>query len=78
MKGQARDPKCPRCRINDYGRTPRKDGIEHTPTEPHPSDSQIAEWVIDSICDATDGCRVEPDGYCLDGHPSWLIVLKLV
>lgn len=25
------------------------------------------------ICEATDGCRVEPDGYCQHGCPSWLI-----
>jgi hypothetical protein len=39
---------------------------------------QIQAWVMDSVCDATDGCQVEPDGYCPDGHPSWLLVLGLV
>jgi len=77
-RGQARDPKRQRCAISDYGRKPRPDGIQHTPTEPQPSMAQVEAWVFDSVCEATDGCAVEPDGYCPDGHPSWLLVLKLV
>jgi hypothetical protein len=76
--GNARDPKCPRCRLNDFGRKPRKDGIQHLPTDPEPSMRQLQAWVMDSVCEATDGCQVEPDGHCLDGHPSWLIVFRLV
>lgn len=78
MKGQARDPECPRCRLGDFGRKPRQDGIAHKPTAARPSMAQVQEWVMDSVCDATDGCRVEPDGHCPDGHPSWLLVLGLV
>lgn len=78
MSGQARDPECLRCRAGDSGRKPRPDGLKHTPTEPRPSMDQIQAWVMDSVCDATDGCQVEPDGYCPDGHPSWLLVLGLV
>ncbi len=48
------------------------------PTEPAPGDEQIEEWVMDSVCDATDGCQVEPDGTCPHGHPSWLLRLGLV
>ena len=40
--------------------------------------AQIEAWVFDSVCEATDGCSVEPDGYCQDGHPSWLRVLGLM
>lgn len=78
IPGQAKDPGCLRCRIGDHGRKKRTDGIKHTPTEPEPSEAQIERWVLDSVCDATDGCQVEPDGYCPDGHPSWLLVLGLV
>lgn len=48
------------------------------PTEPEPSESQLEEWVYDSVCDATDGCAVEPDGTCPHGHPSWLLRLGLI
>lgn len=77
-RGQTRDPKCPRCALNDFGRKPRPDGIEHKPTDREPSMAQIEAWVFDSVCEATDGCSVEPDGYCQDGHPSWLRVLGLM
>ena len=48
------------------------------PTDPHPSDEQIEEWVMDDVCEATDGCTVEPDGTCPHGHVSWLIYLGLM
>jgi len=48
------------------------------PTEPEPSEEQLQEWVLDSICEATDGCTVEPDGTCEHGHVSWLIYLGLM
>jgi hypothetical protein len=32
----------------------------------------------DSACEATDGCWVEPDGYCEHGCPSWLLKLGLI
>jgi len=48
------------------------------PTQPAPSEEQIEEWVYDSICEATDGCDIEPDGICPHGHPSWLLRLGLV
>lgn len=48
------------------------------PTEPEPDAEQIEAWVYDSVCDATDGCTVEPDGICEHGHPSWLIRLGFV
>jgi hypothetical protein len=48
------------------------------PTEPEPSEEQLEEWTYDSICDATDGCSVEPDGVCEHGHPSWLLKMELI
>jgi hypothetical protein len=32
----------------------------------------------DGGCEATDGCFVEPDGYCEHQQPSWLLVLGLI
>ena len=34
--------------------------------------------IIDCVCPAADGCRVEPDGQCMHGWPSKLIALGLV
>ena len=48
------------------------------PTEPTPDDEQLEFWVYDSVCEATDGCRIEPDGVCQHGHPSWLRYLGLI
>jgi hypothetical protein len=48
------------------------------PTTPEPDEDQLAEWVYDSVCEATDGCTVEPDGTCEHGHPSWLLRLGLI
>lgn len=49
-----------------------------TPTTDEPDEDQIEEWVMDSVCDATDGCTVEPDGTCPHGHVSWLMYLGLI
>ena len=48
------------------------------PTEEEPDIEQLEEWTCDSICEATDGCIVEPDGVCEHGHPSWLLKLGFV
>lgn len=48
------------------------------PTEPEPSEEELDHFVFDSVCDATDGCTVEPDGICEHGHPSWLLHLGLI
>ena len=32
----------------------------------------------DGGCEATDGCFVEPDGYCEHHQPSWLLALGLI
>lgn len=48
------------------------------PTEPEPTEEDLMEWMFDSVCDATDGCRVEPDGVCPHGHPSWLKYLGFI
>jgi len=32
----------------------------------------------DSGCETTDGYFVEPDGYCEQGQPSWLLAVGLI
>jgi len=46
---------------------------EHVPTV-----EEVMDWLADGGCEATDGCRVEPDGVCPHGKPSWLIVWGLI
>lgn len=48
------------------------------PTESEPAFELLEEWTFDGVCDATDGCRVEPDGTCEHGHPSWLLYLGYI
>ena len=40
-----------------------------------PSIDQIEEWTFDGVAEATDSCRIEPDGVCEHGHKSWLLIL---
>ena len=48
------------------------------PTEPEPTMDQLEWGTFDSGVEATDGCLVEPDGWCEHGHPSWLLKLGFV
>jgi hypothetical protein len=48
------------------------------PTAEGPDEDQLEAWLMDDVCDATDGCAVEIDGTCPHGHPSWLVRLGLV
>ena len=43
-----------------------------------PSIRTMEKWMYDGVAKATDGCRVEPDGYCPHGKPSWLIQLGVI
>lgn len=47
------------------------------PTVEEPSEDDLEAWMIDDVCEASDGCLVEPDGVCPHGHPSWLLRLGL-
>ena len=38
----------------------------------------FADWTIDSVCEALDGSRIEPDGWTYDGCPSWLLAVNLI
>ena len=49
------------------------------PTTDVPDMDTLGEWTWDyGLCEATDGCPVEPDGTCQHGHPSWLLRLGLI
>lgn len=48
------------------------------PTVPEPSMEQLEYWVFDGVAEATDGCTVEPDGWCQHGHVSWLDHLGMI
>lgn len=53
---------------------------DESPPEPPDLDT-LMQWMIeDGGCEAAcpHGCRVEPDGTCPHGHPSWLIVMGLI
>lgn len=43
-----------------------------------PSITKVERWMDDGVAEATDGCRVEPDGTCPHGKPSWLIELGYI
>ena len=43
-----------------------------------PSLATMEKWMENGVAKATDGCRVEPDGHCPHGHPSWLLQLGLI
>lgn len=49
-----------------------------TPTTDYPDMDDLQEWVFDGVCEATDGCIVEPDGVCEHGHVSWLLYIGLI
>ena len=42
-----------------------------------PAFETVRAWQFDGVCDALDDCRVEPDGHCPHGFPSWLLALGL-
>lgn len=43
-----------------------------------PDEDQLEEWLDEGVCEALDGCMVEPDGHCPHGSPSWLLHLGLI
>ena len=40
-----------------------------------PDIETLMQWEMDGVCEALDGCLVEPDGTCPHGFPSWLVYL---
>jgi len=63
-------------RGQEHRLTPRK-MLERLRTA-QPTGRQLRTWLDEGGCEATDGCWVEPDGYCEHGCPSWMIVLGLI
>jgi hypothetical protein len=57
---------------------PAGNGQYPEPTVDTPSMGEAEYWVMDGVCEATDGCTVEPDGVCPHGHPSWLIAMGVI
>ena len=56
----------------------RKRGERHKAVTPAHNMETLASWTFDeAMPEATDGCIVEPDGYCEHGHASWLLRLGL-
>lgn len=50
-----------------------------TPKPPRvPSLKTLEKWMDTGVAKATDGCRVEPDGTCPHGKPSWLLRLGMI
>ena len=43
-----------------------------------PSVKTMEKWDENGYCKAVDGCRVEPDGICSHGYPSWLMAMGLI
>lgn len=43
-----------------------------------PTYRTLSRWLSEGVAKATDGCRVEPDGVCPHGCPSWLVELNLI
>lgn len=48
------------------------------PTVDTPIMEELEEMMFDDVVEATDGCQVEPDGWCEHGHVSWLVYLGFV
>ena len=48
------------------------------PTTDVPDVEMIFDMLDEGVCEATDGCEVEPDGVCQHGHPSWLLADGLI
>lgn len=43
-----------------------------------PTVKTMMRWMSDGVAKAVDGCRVEPDGTCQHGSPSWLLKLGII
>ena len=43
-----------------------------------PTQKELEEWLMDGVCEALDGCRVEPDGVCPHGFKSWMLMAGVI
>ena len=46
--------------------------------QPEPMLQDLEAWSFEGICEAVDGCIVEPDGLCPHGLESWLLHLGMI
>lgn len=53
-------------------------GTDEEHASPYQSKEAWEYIVCDVMCEAVDGCTVEPDAKCLHGYPSWLLVAGLI
>lgn len=53
-------------------------GLEPAKGIHQPSLETMERWAMDGVAEATDGCRVEPDGRCPHGFFSWLILAGII
>ena len=53
-------------------------GLKAEKIKKPPSVKTLEKWMNDGVAKATDGCKVEPDGCCPHGKPSWLIAMHLI
>ena len=62
--------------VRDHDTVPEP--IKAARTVRPPSVATMTRWLNDGVAKATDGCQVEPDGYCEHGKPSWIIKMGLI
>lgn len=43
-----------------------------------PTLATMAKWNQEGIARSTDGCKVEPDGTCVHGCKSWMLVFGII
>ena len=43
-----------------------------------PSLGTLMRWSEDGVARAMDGCKVEPDGTCEHGYPSWILAIGCI
>lgn len=55
-----------------------RSGEPHKATTRTPGIETLERWMSECVANATDGCRVEPDGKCAHGHRSWLLVMGCI
>lgn len=62
----------------EYARKVEETGGKVEKVKAPPSIRTMSKWMADGVVKATDGCRVEPDGHCQHGKPSWLLALRFI
>lgn len=60
------------------GKTARTEAGYPKPKKKKPSIATMTKWSNKGYCLATDGCKVEPDGVCGHGYPSWMLYLGYI